>query len=494
MNPSSKERAVIGTMLAECPAPMPEPFLQLLSHAPDSFDDLRLAEIALAIRALHGRERAIDVVSVRRELESRAKLETVGGDDFVRSLVCESLPIGTAIDDAKELWGLYRSRRFLSVLRDGVASAEINPHKIDSIAEHVVSTVADLNRERNERKLTVRRPSEILGMAFDDSDVILGDRVVAKGQFATILGPGGLGKSRYVLQMAAASIAGRLFPGFEIRRSGLNWTIIQVENSNRRLQSDFEALRRWAGQDWPTIDRHLSIHTLESDEDGFLCLANPQTQIAIEELITDTKPDVVVFDPLKDFGIGDLNKDEDMMSTVRTLARLTRKGNPDRAGIVLHHSLTGKAGASRATGYERSSYGRNSKVLQAWTRAQINIAPGSSDSNTSLVVSCGKLSNGREFAPHAVCLNQETMIYELDPTFDFAAWESETSGKAAKIELTHERVAGLCVGAMSKSDLVKAIIADSGVSRSKAYMAVEQAQKAKRIHPSPVTGTYVRKA
>jgi hypothetical protein len=44
-------------------------------------------------------------------------------------------------------------------------------------------------------------------------------------------------------------------------------------------------------------------------------------------------------------------------------------------------------------------------------------------------VTCGKNSNGREFAPFAVRLNPETMIYEAAPDFDLDAWETEVAGK-----------------------------------------------------------------
>src|SRR5688572_25844647 len=60
-------------------------------------------------------------------------------------------------------------------------------------------------------KLSLRRPDEILSMAFDESDRILGDRLLAKGQSLTILGAGGIGKSRLLLQLAVAQISERRF-------------------------------------------------------------------------------------------------------------------------------------------------------------------------------------------------------------------------------------------------------------------------------------------
>jgi hypothetical protein len=283
---------------------------------------------------------------------------------------------------------------------------------------------------RAPRKLTLRLPDEILGMKFDDSDRILGDRLLAKGQNATLCGASSVGKSRLSLQLAAGSITGRQFLTFETRGVNLKWLFIQAENSNRRLQFDLAKLRAWIGEyDWPVVNERLIIHTLESDDDGFLNLDDEGNRLSISEMIQDTKPDVAVFDSLYNVGIGDLNHDADMFATLRAVSFLTKTGNPERVPLVLHHALTGKAGAAKATGYDRASFSRNSKVLHAWTRGQINVSAGSPDNNDTLILSCGKCSNGREFEPFAVRLNPETFIYEPDPAFDMSAWQSDMTGK-----------------------------------------------------------------
>jgi hypothetical protein len=106
---------------------------------------------------------------------------------------------------------------------------------------------------------------------------------------------------------------------------------------------------------------------------------------------------------------------------VRGLAKIVRTGNPHRALITLHHALTGRAGAVKAFGLERSGFARNSKALLGWARAQINVSPGLEDSNEILILTCGRNSNGKEFPPVAVRRN-EAGIYEADPDFDLAAW------------------------------------------------------------------------
>jgi hypothetical protein len=351
--------------------------------------------------------------------------------------------------------------------------------------------------EREEKlvmPLTIRRPDEILAMQFDESDCILGDRLLAKGQPLTILGAGGIGKSRIALQLAVACIIGKRFLALETRAANLRWLFIQAENNNRRLQSDLAALKRWAGDKWGDVNERLVLHTLENDEDGFVNLDDVLNQGRITSIIAEHLPDVVVFDTLNCFAAGDLNKDADMRTSCQILARLAKQGNPDRAMIVLHHALTGKSGAIKATGYDRASFGRNSKVLQAWTRGQINVSPGSPDDNDTLVLSCGKCSNGKEFAPFAARLNPMSMIYEVDPHFDLAAWETEVSGKPAQgPSVTVELVAELCVGSMKKADLVRAIIDETGCKKSIAYKQIDQAVTRKRISKHTISNTYVKR-
>jgi RecA-family ATPase len=264
-------------------------------------------------------------------------------------------------------------------------------------------------------KLTLRQPDEVLAMQFDNSDIILGDRLFAKGQSLVIAGQGGLGKSRLLLQLAACVTSGRTFLAFNTAGSHLRRLILQVQNSNRRLKDDFTRIKAWLGDaDWKRFNEQVIIHTLENDQDGFVSLDSLENQSAIQAVIQDAKPDIICADPLDEFGAGDLNKDVDMQETLTALSRLCRMGNPERGIIVIHHALTGRGGAIKATGYDRASFARNSKTLLAWTRGQINLASVDEENYDRLIVACGKCSNGREFQPFAVRLNPDTMLYECD--------------------------------------------------------------------------------
>jgi hypothetical protein len=345
----------------------------------------------------------------------------------------------------------------------------------------------------NPDRLTLRRPDEILAMTFDDSDRILGDRILASGQSLVISGQGGVGKTRLLLQMAVACLGGLPFIGFETRGQELKWLILQAENSNRRLKDDLDALRLWIGPDhWPQVNAGLTIHTLETDLDGFLSVSSPKAQLAIKAAVESTKPDVVVFDSLYNFGAGNLNSDEDMAETLLTLARLAKAGNPRRAIVILHHAGTGRAGAARAIGFDRSSFGRNSKVLHSWTRAQLNIAPGSPDEDAVFVVSCGKMSNGKEFPMFAIRLHPDTMIYAPDETFDLSGWQADVTGKSTAAPMTPQRVKELCRAGMTKGTLAKAVMDDCGCSRATAYRHVDRAT-GRTIHFNKSNDTFTQK-
>lgn len=347
--------------------------------------------------------------------------------------------------------------------------------------------------------LTIRTPDELLAMTFDDSDVILGERLLAKGQPLVIAAQGGAGKSRILMQLIAAVVSGRKFLHFITRGTDLRWLILQTENSNRRLQQDLSHLKAWLGDDWPRFNAQVVFHTVENDEDGFVALDSLDNRTAIERLIKTHAPDGIVIDPLNEFAIGDLNKDADMRATLQALSRVCRRGNPERAIIALHHSLTGRGGAVKATGYDRASFARNSKTLHAWTRGQINLAPVDADSNDRLVVACGKCSNGREFETFAVRLDTQTMIYSPDATVDLSEWESAMTGKPATADLSADYVREIVAdiakttGSPTKAQIVRSIMDDKGCAKGSCYRAIERAERAKSITYTKTTKTYVAK-
>ena len=168
---------------------------------------------------------------------------------------------------------------------------------------------------------------------------------------------------------------------------------------------------------------------------------------------------------------------------------LVNKGKPVRehkGRIFISKAVILLCAARKNRDADRSSFSRNSKVLFAWTRGQINIAPASPDDNSVLVVSCGKNSNGREFKPFGIQLDPDTMIYERVQGFDFDQWREELEGKAKKkseARCSVERVVDLLKPKqpLTKPELAKLMRDDTGLARSGCYEWIGKAERAGAI-------------
>jgi AAA domain len=324
------------------------------------------------------------------------------------------------------------------------------------------------------RALTIRTLGEILGMSFDDKELVLPNGYLALGERTAICGMGGVGKSRLIMQLALCCRAGRDFLGWKTQRPDLRWLFLQTENSNRRLKYDLaRMLSAFTPDEKEAIKAGVFFHTLEADDDGFLIL-DVENSERIVNAIAAVGADVLVFDPLRDFGTDDLNSDRYMTETLREISRITKRGNPKRIPLIIHHAGTGKAGILKATGFDRSSFGRNSKVLFSWARAQINVAPGSADDNNTIVICSAKCSNAKEFKPFAATLDEETMLYSRDEDFDFDAWQhSLDSGRGGADKLTLDVVLDVLplTGSIPKADVIERL-RDKGIGekRSRAFL------------------------
>ncbi len=350
------------------------------------------------------------------------------------------------------------------------------------------------------KPLSLRSPLEILKMQFDPADLLLANGYLVKGSPLTILGQGGLGKSRFTLQLAVCSILGRDFLGWKTSGADVKWLFLQTENGCRRLKADLGKMMAGLSKaELAKVDANLRLHTIEHDEDTFVSLGSDSGRERVQQTIKSFPADVVVFDVLRDFGVGDLNNDADMAATCGAIGGVVRQGNPQRIPLVVHHATTGRAGIAKASGFDRSSFGRNSKVLLGWTRAQINLAPHGPDSNDVVIVTSGKANDFEEFKPFAVRLNPDTWQYEPAPDIDIEEWKQaiagKGAGKTASATLAHvvERTRKAGIDGISKAEIVKAMMNETGCGKTKAYDLVDEAEKKKAIHRRKSDELYVCK-
>lgn len=487
-----RERVLLASILAAPGADLPPTLKEILRFAPAAFHDSNFGQIATAVRNSGKNGHVPDLLAIAEHLDSKLVpvLSQLAAD------AGNALPLDLAELEAAPFLKIIHATKITAVLGEAWTDSRDNPKDALAVAKNAIATLESVSAPLDDTSasLTIRTPDQILALPQSNSDNILGDRLLAQGQPMTLLGPGGIGKSRLALQLAAATRANRNFISLETHAPELRWLFLQTENGNRRFQYDLANLKLWLANDWPHVNDGLFIHTLETERDGWLSLESDANRKAMSDAIQHFEPDVVVFDPLNQICIGDPNKDVDMAATCSALTQLSRQGNPHRSIIALHHSLTGRAGAARAIGIERSSFGRNSKVLQAWTRGQINLAPISEDDNSTLAVACGKCSNGKEFPPFAIRLNPTSMIYELAPEIDMNQWRQDVSGTANNQPLmSPQRVAELCVvSGDTKNDLAKSIQNDCGCIRQNAYRYIKRAEQKHLISFDKRSNLYFR--
>jgi replicative DNA helicase len=382
---------------------------------------LLLFNLALNYFEEHG---DLEFFAFQEYLKAAGHLDAIGGPVFLTSVcITGNYPFSAMEYYANILREKYLRRELIASHADAARRAQDESVDVDSLIESDRARseqIAAFSRPQKSA-LTVRTLNELVGMTFDEADNYFGDRIMAAGQACTLLGPGGIGKSRLSMQLAVCMITGREFLDMSTRAKNMKWLFVQSENNNRRLHYDLNNMIAALGltQDEITLlNQHLFIHTLENDVDSFLNLINPQNYAAVHALIQDVKPNFVQWDPLNSLTDNDLNSDMDMRAVVSAISRITRQGDHNRVPFVLHHSLTGKIGAARAVGWDKASYGRNSKVLQAWTRAQINLAPREADNPNLLIMSCGKNNNGKAFPEIGVEFDEDAGIYIRDDSFD----------------------------------------------------------------------------
>ena len=259
---------------------------------------------------------------------------------------------------------------------------------------------------------------------------------------------------------------------------------IQTADYNR-----LATLRNWVGpEEWAKVNERLWIQTLERMPMRSCHWKTPALRTGLPTRYATPTRDCGLRS-LYNFGIGDLNKDEDMTATLLTLSRLTRAGNLSACPLCCTMRLQARPAPPGPLAMTAHPSGATPRY-HSWTRGQLNVAPGSPDSSDTLVLSCGKVSNGKEFAPFAVRLNPETMIYEVAEDFDMEGWKRDVTGKRVKRNVKPETVRELVAENPTRPALVRAIMAETGCGKSAAYEATEKAEQLRVVFYSKATKTY----
>jgi hypothetical protein len=225
---------------------------------------------------MHDKGETIDLVTVLHRAQQANLAWVRDGAGALAGMTNEvpsvhSLP--TFLEDLKD----QQHRRLAVEASRRLAKAAADPSApAHQLLEDSEAAFQHLRRSSAPVRLSVLSAGELVEAQVPEDDNLLGDRLLARGQSLTILGAGGLGKSRLLLQLAACSITGRPFIGLRTHAAGKKWLVFQAENSKRRLRDDLQRLREWLGEDWEQVSQRLFIHTVQTTHDAFLQLDIPE--------------------------------------------------------------------------------------------------------------------------------------------------------------------------------------------------------------------------
>jgi AAA domain len=426
------------------------------------------------------------LLAVQDELKRLRKFKEVGGEGRLTEIF--NLPhdadsVAYALEQVLEASRERQAREVVARYSKGQLTAE-------ELNQRLAEILARARTKPGKRLYTMMAPEEILALPVDPDTNLLADFLLTKGGSLAIIGQPDLGKTRLVMQLFAALILMRTWCELETRAKDCRIVFFQSENSVYRLKQDLDRLKKWAGKDWPRVNDNLLVHVIKHDDDLSHYLSDPENVSRMEKIVQEFDATIVAFDVLQDFKVGDLKEDVDMEATVAAMKRITRVGNPNRSMIVVLHALTGRAGAAKAFGYDRTSFARGSKVILGTVRGAVNVAPGAEDYSV-LLLFCGKNNDGKRF-PDTAIRPDEDMIYQVDPDFDIEGWKQQIGSNkpTESYDPTDLRDWLQKDKEYDRPDIVEIIKDETGHGKTWAYVFIRKAIKKRVLKCDSLTKIY----
>ena len=284
--------------------------------------------------------------------------------------------------------------------------------------------------EPAESGYTLWSPSQFLSHEPPEGTFMLGDGYVEAGAWTSLVGIGGLGKSRLALWLAVSILTGRQWCGLETTQRAERCIIFCTENGLRRWKNDLQSVRSvLSPEEWQIIEENLRLLALTDDEDGSMLLSDDRTRTKLHLSLDESPAALLVFDPLADMNIGDESRTADMVETIRILRDVIRRTQSRKAAVVLvHHARTGASNVAQAgDNFAAGNFGRGAKALYSAVRCELQLAPADKDDPDKIVLACGKANDTQKFKIRGLIFNGTS--YGVDPEFDVKAWRADVNGQ-----------------------------------------------------------------
>jgi hypothetical protein len=445
------------------------------------------------ISELVGSGTGVDFVTVTQVLNDRAKLDEVGGREFINELltfvptpaiakyyveiVLEKAQLRKLILSCNQLATMATDTTASSTELLEKAEAEIAEIKgasngtSDSSEEMTVGELLEFNREKDERS-------------------VLGNRWQTRGDSLLISGPTGIGKSSFATQAVITWCLGRSL--FGISTAGkLRVLVIESENNRGDLAIAFQdCCDRMKLTDSEIMELKERLTFVRQ-----CSLTGPAFVHELRRLIRKHRPDIVLIDPLFSYLGGDASSQEVMSKFLRNQLQpiLNETGV---ILVVIHHTSKPPKDAVNTPneGFAHRSFG--SVELLNWAREIVTFVPRKWDQR---IFSLEFRKRSRQ-AGISDLNGQPTYELFLKHSTDGVVWESCNQDDIQELtekpggRPTKYRVDDLikCLGArnLSTKEFFKRVAAELGISRAMFYRLLGKGRQDGRLHQCATDETW----
>lgn len=301
----------------------------------------------------------------------------------------------------------------------------------DEIEDDLFRQVEDEEQGRPAKSFTTMSARELLKAELPRLVWVWGKGLITRGQLCAIVGQGGTGKSRIILQVAVDERAGVAPLGIGGATPGKpnRWLFVGTENGIHRLQEELAKMCSvYKGEQLEAVLDGIHFHILKEDDDADILLREDNLG-RWKAMLEEVAPTVVVADPFGDLHPGDINKPAEVRATVRAFMRLCRSVDKEMAMVIIHHARAGRNNIAGAVGWDQGAFSLGAKDITTMARVQINVTFTDPEDWGKVMVSLGKANDTERIEPIGLCLNRETMRYEVDMDFDLDEWKADLDGK-----------------------------------------------------------------
>ena len=468
--------------------------------SPESFYVAAHGMLFRTALALHTRGEPCDVAVIAEELKRAGELEAVGGIAFltqVSSRIPTTAQAGYFVEAVRD----YATKRAaIRAASEIIERAHANGEPADEIVASLRAKTDALEATRHaltRRGFTIWTVDDFENYEPPADDALMGEdggRVYWRDrELALLLGPGGVGKSRLLLQCAIAQILGREFCGFQRMGSPHRWLIIGNENSARRYRDELRLMMRdLTPEERRTVATNLFIQALVDDSSDSLALDDPQAVKLWRETAAAIRPDVLAVDPWEAvIPGGDCNDAAATREGVRLIRAIFAPHNPRFTPFLVHHAREGADAARQAEGFNAGAFAKGSKTLRSMARFGVNVAPEDPDDGGRIVLACGKVNNAQKFTIRGAVMSEATHLYALNPEFDVEKWRADVDGKQGnKSASVRDVVEAVREGNHTAGKIVETVRERTGACHRTIKARLAEAVAGKFLAPCQPRGSY----